>query len=148
MAPHTSNWDFFVGLSVDLLLDLKANFLGKHSIFVWPVKGLLKWVGGIPVRRGQGENVVQQMVVEFAAREKLFLAIAPEGTRKKVKEWKTGFWHIARGARVPIVLVALDYGRRVLTIGPTLTPSDDLESDLRTIKAHFATVTPRHPELF
>jgi len=148
VAPHTSNWDFFVGLFVDLLLDLKASFLGKHSIFVWPVKGLLEWVGGIAVRRGSGENVVQQMVAEFATRDKLMLAIAPEGTRKKVAEWKTGFWHIARGAQVPIILVGLDYGRRVLTIGPTITPSDDLEGDLRAIKAHYATITPRHPELF
>lgn len=148
VAPHTSNWDFWVGLWVHLVLDLKASFLGKHSLFVWPVKGLLTWIGGIPVRRGAGENVVDQMIAEFAKRDELLLAIAPEGTRKKVAEWRTGFWHIARGAKVPIILVSLDYGRRVLTLGPTITPSDDLESDLRTIKAHFSKVTARHPSLF
>lgn len=148
VAPHTSNWDFFVGLAVDLALDLKASFLGKHSLFVWPVKGLLEWVGGIPVRRGAGENIVDQMVAEFAKRDELVLAIAPEGTRRKVNEWHTGFWHIARGAGVPIILVSLDYGRRVLTLGPAITPSDDLEADLRVIKARFSTVTARHPHLF
>ncbi|MEP7347922.1 MAG: 1-acyl-sn-glycerol-3-phosphate acyltransferase [Gemmatimonadaceae bacterium] len=148
VAPHTSNWDFFVGLSIDLVLDLKASFLGKHSLFVWPVKGLLEWIGGIPVRRGAGENVVDQMVAEFARRDELLLAIAPEGTRRKVAEWHKGFWHIARAAKVPIILVSLDYGRRVVTLGPTITPTNDLESDLRMLKAHFAKVTPRHPHLF
>jgi 1-acyl-sn-glycerol-3-phosphate acyltransferase len=148
VAPHTSNWDFFVGLSVDLALDLKANFLGKHSIFVWPWKSLLVRVGGIPVRRGTAENVVDQMVQEFQHRQDLVLAIAPEGTRKKVAQWKTGFWHIAKRAGVPIILVSLDYSRRVLTLGPLMTPGDDLDEDLRVIKAHFATVTARHPELF
>lgn len=148
VAPHTSNWDFWVGLWLHLDLDLKASFLGKHSIFVWPVKGLLEWVGGIPVRRGAGENVVEQMVEEFHKRDELLLAITPEGTRRKVTEWKTGFWHIARGAGVPIILASLDYSRRVLTLGPSMNPSDDLETDLRAIKAHFGKVTPRHPELF
>ncbi|MBV6523056.1 MAG: hypothetical protein MNPFHGCM_03223 [Gemmatimonadaceae bacterium] len=148
VAPHTSNWDFFIGLFVDLALDLKAGFLGKHSIFVWPVKRFLLWFGGIPVRRTTSEHVVQQMVEEFARRDKLVLAIAPEGTRKKVAEWRTGFWHIARGAQIPIVLVGLDYSRRVVSIGPTIAPSGSLEADMRAIRAYYGNITARHPSQF
>lgn len=148
VAPHTSNWDFFVGLFADLALDLRAHWLGKHTIFRWPVNGLLRSLGGIPIERSSRSQVVEQMVGEFAAREALVLAIAPEGTRKKVDEWRTGFWHIAKGAGVPIVPIGLDYAKREVLVGPVRDPTDDLAADVRACKAFFSTVVARHPNQF
>jgi 1-acyl-sn-glycerol-3-phosphate acyltransferase len=148
VAPHTSNWDFFVGLFADLAIDLDAHFLGKHSLFRWPVKRLLRWLGGIPVQRGTSKNYVDQLVEEFARRDSLVLAIAPEGTRKKVEHWRSGFYHIARGANVPIVLVALDYGHKVVVIGPVFEPTGDFDADMVGIKAHFSQFTAKHPDQF
>lgn len=148
VAPHTSNWDFFVGLFIDLALDLDAHWLGKHSIFRWPVKRLLVRLGGIPVERSSSKNYVDQMVEEFARRDALVLAIAPEGTRKKVESWRSGFYHIARGAGIPIVLVALDYRRKAVVLGPVFEPTGEFDADIGRIKAHYAQYTARHPELF
>lgn len=147
VAPHTSNWDFFIALFADLGLDLKASFLGKHTIFRFPVRGWLLRLGGVPVRRDARHNVVEQMQVVFAAHDQLVLAIAPEGTRKRVTEWKSGFWHIARAARVPIVPVALDYARRAVVIGAPFTPGPSFESDVRELRQFFARATPKHPHL-
>lgn len=147
VAPHTSNWDFFVALFADLGLDLKASFLGKHTIFRPPVRGFLMRLGGIPVRRDAAHNVVEQMRDVFRERDQIVLAIAPEGTRKKVTEWKSGFWHIARAAGVPVVPVGLDFARRAAVIGAPFTPGDSFEADVRELKRFFASVTPKHPEL-
>ncbi|MFN8574304.1 MAG: lysophospholipid acyltransferase family protein [Gemmatimonadaceae bacterium] len=148
VAPHTSNWDFFMGLFADLALDLKASWLGKHSIFVWPVKGLLLSLGGVPIQRGSNKNYVDQLVEEFATRDALVLAIAPEGTRKRVTQWRTGFYHIARGAQVPIVMVGLDYARKVVALGPVFNPTGDVDADLAALKAHFTQYTARFPDQY
>jgi 1-acyl-sn-glycerol-3-phosphate acyltransferase len=148
VAPHTSNWDFFVGIFIDFALDLDAHWLGKSTMFRWPVRRLLKALGGIPIFRSEKHNMVDQCVVAFASTDALVLAIAPEGTRKKVAEWRTGFWHIARKARIPILLVSFDYKRRVVTFGPMVTPSDDLAADLAMMKAHFAPISGRNPDQF
>lgn len=148
VAPHTSNWDFFVAILHDFALDLKVSWWGKDSIFVWPVSLLLRRLGGIPVRRSASHNAVSQIVQAFAHREQLVFALAPEGTRKKVTAWRSGFYYIAQGARVPIVMVALDYGRHRLIFSDALWPTGDYEIDLAAIKTFFAGVTPRNPELF
>jgi 1-acyl-sn-glycerol-3-phosphate acyltransferase len=147
VVPHTSNWDFFVGLSCDLALDMDASWLAKHSIFKWPWAGLLKSLGGIPIDRRSAHNVVDQVADEFARRDQLVVGITPEGTRKKVTAWKSGYWHIARAANVPILPVGLDFRRKAAVIGDLRYPTDMIENDEAVFKAFFATITPRRPEL-
>jgi 1-acyl-sn-glycerol-3-phosphate acyltransferase len=147
VAPHTSNWDFVVGLFCDLALDLDAVWLAKHTIFVGPFGSWLKSLGGIPVVRSASHNVVSQVAAEFARRDQMILAIAPEGTRSKVEAWKSGYWHIARAAGVPIVPVGFDFVRRAAVIGPLRIPTDSLEEDEAVLKAFFADITPKNPDL-
>ena len=138
VAPHTSNWDFPVGASAMFALDLKLKFIGKHTLFVWPLAPFLRWMGGIPVDRSAAHGVVGEAVDAFRDTPQLMLVIAPEGTRKKVARYKTGFLHIARGAGVPVVLVALDWGTRTIRIGPTIEIADDIEAGRVRVEAHFA----------
>ena len=147
VAPHTSNWDFIAALFCDLALDLEAGFLAKHTIFIGPFGRWLKSLGGIPVVRSSSHNVVTQVAAEFARREQMVLAIAPEGTRRKVETWKSGYWHIARAAGVPIVPVGLDFEKRAAVIGPPRFPTESLEQDEEEFRKFFATVTPKHPAL-
>lgn len=147
VAPHTSNWDFVVGLCCDLALDLDAAFLAKHSIFIGPFGRWLKSLGGIPVVRNASHNVVTQVAAEFARREQLVLAVAPEGTRRKVQSWKSGYWHIARAAGVPILPVGLDFGRRAAVIGTPRPTTESLADDEAALRGFFATITPRRPDL-
>jgi 1-acyl-sn-glycerol-3-phosphate acyltransferase len=134
VAPHTSNWDFPLGLLVKWALGLRVSFLGKHTLFRPPLGWIMRRWGGIPVDRRAANNVVSQMVDEFARRDALLLVIAPEGTRKHVAEWKTGFYHIAHGARVPIVCVAFDWGRKVIRFGPTLVASGDAQREVGALR--------------
>jgi 1-acyl-sn-glycerol-3-phosphate acyltransferase len=147
MAPHTSNWDFVVAMLADLALDMDAGFLAKHTIFKGPFGTWLRSLGGIPVVRHAAHNVVSQVVAEFNRRERLILGIAPEGTRRKVARWKSGYWHIARGAKVPIVPAGLDFGRRAIVIGDPVWTTDSHAADEARLQAFFATITPRHPHL-
>lgn len=138
IAPHTSNWDFFVGLFVKFRLGLRVSFLGKHSIFRFPIKGFLTRIGGIPVHRGTAQGVVGQMVDAFARREQLILVITPEGTRKRVENWKTGFLHIAKEVQIPVVPVVFDYARRVVEIQPGLMITQEINDELARVKDCFA----------
>jgi 1-acyl-sn-glycerol-3-phosphate acyltransferase len=138
VAPHTSNMDFFVGVAAMFALGLRVEFLGKHTLFFWPLGAVMRWLGGIPVNRSVAAGVVDETVRLFANRERMILALAPEGTRKSVGRWKTGFYFVAREARVPIVPVALDYRRRVIRLGARFDPTGDLEGDLRFLEAFFA----------
>jgi 1-acyl-sn-glycerol-3-phosphate acyltransferase len=147
VGPHTSNWDFVTALFCDLALDLKAGFLAKHTIFVGPFGRWLKSLGGIPVVRSASHNVVSDVTAEFARRDRMVLAIAPEGTRRKVQTWKSGYWHIARAAGVPIVPVGLDFAKRAAVIGPMRYPTESLPDDEAVFKAFFATITPKRPDL-
>ena len=144
VAPHTSNWDFLVGVAVMFALDLRIDFIGKHTLFVGPAGAILRWMGGIPVDRSKAHGVVEQSVAAFAASPQRLLAIAPQGTRSPVPRFKSGFLHIARGAGVPVVLVALDWGARCVRLGPTMMPGDDAEADRVRIEAHFAQVKGRN----
>ena len=138
VAPHTSNWDFLLGMALVLALELRVSWLGKHRIFRAPFRGFLRWLGGIPVDRGSPHGVVGDCVRAFEAAPALFLALSPEGTRKGASVWKTGFYHIAAGAGVPILPVALDSRQRVIRILPAFLPSQDLERDLPLIQGLFA----------
>lgn len=144
VAPHTSNWDFLVGVAVMFALDLRVDFIGKHTLFVGPFGTVLRWMGGIPVDRSKAHGVVEQSVAAFAAAPQRVLAIAPQGTRRPVPRFKSGFLHIARGAGVPVVLVAFDWRSRCVRIGPTLAAGDDVEADRVRIEAHFAGVRGRN----
>ena len=135
IGPHTSNWDFFVGLMVKFRLGLEVNFLGKHSIFRFPIKGFLTRIGGIAVRRDASYGVVSTMCEAFATREQLILVIAPEGTRKKVKKWKTGFLQIAKNAQVPVIPVSLDYASKVIRIGPPMAIEGEIDAELSKVQA-------------
>jgi 1-acyl-sn-glycerol-3-phosphate acyltransferase len=139
VAPHTSNWDFVIGAAGMLALDLDLRFLGKHTLFKGPMGVLMRLLGGIPVDRAQpGGGVVEEMGAHYKTSDHLLLAIAPEGTRGEVTIWKTGFHRIARAAGVPILAIALDYGRRQIRFRELFTPSPDLEADIEELQEFFA----------
>ena len=148
VAPHTSNWDFIVGFLVYLAMEMDATWFGKHTLFVGPLGALFRHFGGIPIERSKSTNVVELYVAEFVRRERMLLALAPEGTRSRVPEWKSGFWHIARGAGVPITPAALDFGSKVVRFFPSLAPGDDVAADLATLKAHYTASMARNPAGF
>ncbi|MDB4907692.1 MAG: hypothetical protein JWO05_2476 [Gemmatimonadetes bacterium] len=146
VAPHTSNWDFVVGFSALLAIGVEVHWLGKHTIFSGPWGAIWKRHGGIPVDRASSHDVVSQIVDEFRNRDSMVLALSPEGTRRKVLRWKSGFWHIAVGARVPIVPVALDYRTRSVQLMPPFIPTGDSEPDIAALRARFSGVVARRPE--
>lgn len=146
VAPHTANKDFFIGIAAVLALDIKVSFLGKHSIFVWPVRGLLLRLGGIAVDRSASHGVVGQVVERFAQSDAMLLGLAPEGTRKKVTQWKSGFWQIAKQADVPVALIGLDYASRQVRFGPCLKTGETFEQDMQLYRAFFQQITARYPE--
>jgi 1-acyl-sn-glycerol-3-phosphate acyltransferase len=137
VAPHTSNWDFVVGVAAKLALGLGVLFLGKDTLFRFPLGILMRALGGVPVNRGQSEDVVRRVAGEFAARERMVLALAPEGTRRRVERWRTGFYHIAREASVPIVTVALNWGDRTIDIGDIFEPTGHQERDVAELQRRF-----------
>lgn len=145
-APHTSNWDFvnFLGLTADLRIS--AHFMGKLSLFRWPLGGFMKQMGGIPVDRRGGGHVVQQMVDEFARRTEFMLTVAPEGTRGKAKKWRTGFYQIAMAAKVPMVVGFMDYGRKTGGLGPLIWPTGDFRADMTKLLEVYRGCIPKHPE--
>ena len=145
-AHHTSNWDFVIFIALKFTLRLNARWFGKHSIFRWPFGALLRAWGGIPIRRDRQRNTVEQAVQAFREHEQFILVLSPEGTRKKVERWKMGFYHIALGAGVPIVLGALDYQNRRVVIGPTFWPTGDEQADLAAMLAFFRPYVPKKPQ--
>src|SRR5262249_19738484 len=145
-APHTSNWDLPVLLSVAFALRVKACWLGKHTLFRWPYGFLFRWMGGIPVYRSASHNMVAQSVEMFRNSESLILTIPPEGTRGKVSHWKTGFYYIALGAETPIAMAFIDYKRKASGIGPTLYPTGDIEADMEIIRNFYVNVTATYPD--
>lgn len=146
-APHTSNWDLILTIGVMFALGVRFSWVAKHTIFRWPLGVLLRWLGGIGINRRSTKGFVEKMVGEIQARDKILLAIMPEGTRSKVGEWRSGFYYIAHQAQVPINLVVFDYGRKILTLGPVIYPTGDFAADLPRIKAGFAHATGYNPNL-
>jgi 1-acyl-sn-glycerol-3-phosphate acyltransferase len=145
VAPHTSNWDFFVGVMAMFAIGFRGTFLGKHTVFRWPAGVVMRWLGGVPVNRSSSHNVVQQTIDYFRSRPQMLLALSPEGTRRKLPAWRTGFWYVAKGANVPIVPAAFDYPAKTITIFPAMTPGDDIASDIETLRAHFDARMAKHP---
>jgi len=146
-APHTSNWDAIWAIAFILATGLDIHFLAKSEAFPAWAGWLLRAVGGIPVDRRSPGGLVDRTVAEFQRRDKFVLVVAPEGTRKRVERWKSGFYRIATAAQVPIVLGYLDYPKRIVGIGPTFQTTGDMEADIAAMRAYLeANVTPRHPE--
>jgi len=145
-APHTSNWDFPITLFLAFALRIKCYWMGKDSLFRRPFGGIMRWLGGMPIDRSKSNNIVGESIKAFAGQERLVMVIPPEGTRKQVSYWKTGFYHIAHGAQVPIVLGYIDYQRKAGGIGPTIWPSGDIEADMRIIQGFYAGVSGKYPE--
>jgi 1-acyl-sn-glycerol-3-phosphate acyltransferase len=151
IVTHTSNWDFIVGLTGWSILSYgfsmtKLSWIGKAELFRGPLGVFLKWMGGVPIERGARRNAVAQVIEAFRSHEKLVMGIAPEGTRKKVTHWKTGFYYIAQGAQVPIVFAFFDYKRKVVGIGPAMIPSGDIQADMEVIRDFYSKVHARYPD--
>lgn len=145
-APHTSNWDGFWLIAYKLALDIEVHFLAKHTLFWWPLGRILTKMGAMPVDRAISAATVQQVVDALDAHERFWFALAPEGTRKWQPSWKTGFYRIARAAKVPIVLAFIDYRKRQMGIGITLPRDRTLEEDLVAIREFYAPFSGRIPE--
>jgi 1-acyl-sn-glycerol-3-phosphate acyltransferase len=146
VAPHTSNWDFLTGLWAKFALQLKASFLGKHTLFWWPLGVFLRSIGGIPIDRSKPAGIAGDSARAFDRSERLMLVIAPEGTRSKSRRWKSGFYRVAVAAKVPILLIAFDYPRKVIRLGPLFRPTGDYDEDLPRIQSHFNADMARRPE--
>ncbi|MFD2166292.1 1-acyl-sn-glycerol-3-phosphate acyltransferase [Thalassotalea euphylliae] len=146
VAPHTSNWDFIIALCAMLHLQLKVSFMGKASIFIFPVRGLLLKLGGIPIDRSCPHGVVEQMAKEFERKEKLALGLAPEGTRSKTKEWKKGFLYIAKKANVPVVPVSFHFDKKELKFHKAMNISGDIDEELVRVKSYFDTACAKNPQ--
>ncbi|MDX1689645.1 MAG: 1-acyl-sn-glycerol-3-phosphate acyltransferase [Acidimicrobiia bacterium] len=148
IAPHTSYWDAAVLLPAAAAIQIDPHWMATHNLFRFPVRTLVRWLGGIPVDRTRRTGLVDAAIDAFEGADHLQLAVAPEGTRYRADRWKTGFYRIAEGAGVPIALAFADYGRKVVGIGGTFVPSGDLEADLAHIRDFYDGVTARHPDRF
>jgi 1-acyl-sn-glycerol-3-phosphate acyltransferase len=137
VAPHTSNWDFVIGVAAMFALGIRVAFLGKHSLFFWPLGPVMRWLGGIPVDRRSSRGVVDETVRIFRSRDRVILALSPEGTRSNVGRWKTGFYFIARLAGVPIIPVSFSYSPREVRFGGPFEPTGDLDADLLALGRFF-----------
>ena len=148
VAPHTSNWDFPICILAMFAIRFRLSWLGKHTLFRWPVAGLLHGLGGEQIERSAAHGTVAAPIDRFQARDQWVLGISPEGTRKRVEEWKTGFLRIAVGAGVPIVPVALDYSRKVVDILAPVWPTADADADIRAMRRMFHPHMARFPDRY
>ena len=146
VAPHTSNKDFFIGILVRGILGFNSKYLGKKSLFKAPYGWFFRMTGGYPVDRSKSVNLVDQVVEIYRNHNSFVLALAPEGTRKNVDDWKTGFYYIALRAKVPITLGYLDYKEKKLGVGYFFLPSGDIEKDMKIVRAFYEGKIGRHPE--
>jgi 1-acyl-sn-glycerol-3-phosphate acyltransferase len=148
VAPHTSNRDFFIGMLFAKSIIGNLHFLMKKDWFFFPLGYFLKKMGGIPVNREKKTFLSEQMVKLYDSQEQFYLAIAPEGTRKKNAQWKSGFYHIAKNAHVPIMLAYIDYMKKEIGVFDNFYPTDNIEKDIETIKQYYKQVQGRHPHDF
>ncbi len=148
VAPHTSIYDFFTGLATKLTLGCRSQWLVADRYTWWPLGSILRSFGAMPVDRSAHHDLVSKMIQRFNQEDKFILTIFPEGTRRRVEKWKTGFWHIASGADVPIQIVGIDYEKRATIFGPALDPSGNLEADMKEIQAWYRGVKAKHPDQF
>ena len=147
-APHTTNWDFIYLLAFASYFELEVSWMGKQSLFRWPFGHIMRSLGGISVRRHKRENLVMAMARSFDDHPTLRLVVPAEGTRRHVKYWKSGFYHIANTANVPIVMSYLDYEKKTGGFGPAFSPSGDVRKDMDFIRAFYAGRQGKYPALF
>lgn len=145
-APHTSNYDFIIGLLVKTVKEIKIHFLAKASLFVFPFGYFFKSVGGVPINRNKSMNMVEATVNEFNNRSNFVIAISPEGTRSKVNKWRTGFYHIATQANIPIVAFTFDFGKRQTEIFPPFYPTGNMDHDFKYLQSLFKDIEGKHPK--
>lgn len=147
-APHTTNWDFPFTLAFAQVFGVKIRWMGKHTLFQFPFGWIMKKLGGIPVRRHERGNIVQAMAEDLKQFDELALTVPAEGTRSRVEYWKSGFYHIAVQAGVPIVPGYLDYKRKRGGFGPAIMPTGDMKADMDRIRAFYADKYGKYPENF
>jgi 1-acyl-sn-glycerol-3-phosphate acyltransferase len=145
-AHHTSNWDWVVGFFMMASLGLKPRWIGKDALFRGIAGPIMRWLGGISVVRGAKDNFVGQIVSVYNNSKNLVIAIAPEGTRKYVDHWKTGFYHIAKGAQVSIAMAFLDYSKKICGIGGHFLPSESIKADMKKLREFYDGVAGKFPE--
>ncbi|MDH5711568.1 MAG: lysophospholipid acyltransferase family protein [Gammaproteobacteria bacterium] len=145
-SPHTSNWDLPIGLAFIYMYRLKARWLGKHTLFKWPYGLFMRALGGIPVDRSQSHGVVGQIADEFRRSEKLVIILAPSGTRTKMPHWKSGFYHIAQQANIPVVCGYLDYKNKVANFGYTFVPTGNVKEDMDRVREYYKGIEGKYPE--
>ncbi len=145
-VPHTSNWDFPMGLLIRSAFKIDIKFVGKASLFKPPLGGIFKALGGYPVDRSKRNNFVDAVIDVYNEKEEFRVCIAPEGTRKKVTELKSGFYYIAKGAGIPIVMIAFDWGSMTFRISEPFYPTDDKEADFAHVKDFFKGAVGKVPE--
>ena len=146
VVPHTSAWDFPIGLLVRRIVEVDIKFMAKKSLFKPPFGWLFRWLGGIPVDRSQRTNLVDAVVDVYHAHDHLYISIAPEGTRKRVEKLKTGFYYIAKKAQIPILPCSFNYATKTVEFGEVFYPGEDAEKDLAMISDHFRGVHGKYPE--
>jgi 1-acyl-sn-glycerol-3-phosphate acyltransferase len=146
-APHTSNWDFVVILLFMAAEEIPVRWLGKDSLFRWPMGLFWRSMGAIPVNRRESTNLVDQVAALYDSCDELIIGLSPEGTRKKASHWRSGFYYIALKARVPIVMAYLDYGNKICGLGPSLKPSGDIQADFKMIKDFYSGIMGKYPRL-
>lgn len=146
-GPHTSNWDLPLALTAIWAAGVRVSWLGKHTAFWWPLGAIWRRLGGVPVDRTAPVGVVQQIVDQFEQREQWILGLSPEGTRKKVEKWKTGFYRIAHGAELPILPLGLDYSRKTIIFGDLIMPTGDADVEIEQIRRFLAQSIGKNPEL-
>jgi 1-acyl-sn-glycerol-3-phosphate acyltransferase len=146
VAPHTSNWDFPVGLQAKLALRLGGTFIAKHTLFRWPFGILMRWLGGIPVNRSAAAGFAGQVGRVMREAEQMTVVLAPEGTRRRIPQWKSGFYRIAVEAGAPILPVGFDYPRRVVFFAPLFHPTGDYDKDLLQLRSHYRAEMGKRPE--
>lgn len=146
-APHTSSHDFYIGLLMRQVIGIKSNFIAKKELFKWPIKYYFKAIGGAPLDRRPGQNKVEAIAKLFESREEFRLALSPEGTRMKVDQWKTGFYYIAKKAKVPIIMFTLDFENKQNKVSEPFYPTDDLEADFAYMHGFYDGVKGKVPAL-
>ena len=148
VAPHTSNWDYIIGQLYYKSLNRKANFLMKSDWFFWPFGPILRHLGGIPVYRNRNNHMTDRLVKEIEKAEHFELAITPEGTRSPRKRWKRGFYYIALNAEIPIQLFGIDYKNKTIVCTEQITPTDNIENDMKKIKEYYKHIHAKNPKNF
>lgn len=144
-GPHTSNWDFVIGLSAALAMNIDIHWLGKNTLFKQPLKGIMFWLGGIPIDRSNPAGVAEEVASKIRQADNMALIITPEGTRGKVERLKSGFLRIAAMSDSQLLITTLDYASKILYLGKVLTPGEDMAADIDYIADQFSLVTPKNP---